>query len=442
MSEEKIFERISFFFEKVHFFLFRRRMSPVMRSFLGDLTFSFFGIGIASIIFFALNLFAARILGVDEFGKYQLLLTAGQSLSVFMLFGLHFSSAKYISEVRFISHKKKIAGSVLYLTLLSSLVVFCVLFSFRDFISNLINFDNSVFTYSLFLGFSLSVFIICRSILQGWKKMKIISILEFFNAISAAGLFFLFFLRGELDYIHYFYAIVFGYLIFIICSFALGKRLADMKLELSILSNKFFHYALLAFFGSVAALLLGAVNKFLLNYFYDSVTVGLFTAYFFVSVGFFSQVVNVFNLVFMPYVSSAENKVDIVRKLIPISILSGLGVFFCSMGIIPLAFYFFGGEYEFQISLAVAFSLCASITVMYQMKMWFLNGSGIDGVKFSVIGALVSGVINSILTIILIPHLNIYGAVVSLFFSGLIFYIYLSKKIRVFLITNSDLIKK
>ena len=402
-----------------------------MRNFFDDLILVFFGVGVASVITFAMGIFAARVLGINEFGKYQLLFASAQVISIIMLFGTHVSSAKYISEYKAIDKKVDAAKSGFFIFFSSMLLISFIVLYFNSYISHVLNIDRILLNQSVVFAYYIAGFMFGRSLLQGFKKMKKIVLLEILN-VFFASLFFLFFYYCttiEMGYEQYYYAMIFGYAFFIIGVIYYLRK----YINLTTIDQKIFkvvlHYCMYAIVGGVSGVLLNVANRIILNFYFDFSIVGLYSAYSMASIGVFGQLINVFSTVFLPYVSGSSNRVSITKKLNKLCFFSFIISSVVVLPILFIALKLMGNEYAIHPDLFILFAVLTGINIAYQIKMWYLSAHSLYGLKKVVCGSIIAGLINIILMIFLIPIGNIKGAVWSMIITGAFLYFYYSLSI-------------
>lgn len=422
------------FAEKIHVRIFGAPMSLDMRKFLGDLSWSAFGGMGAAGILFLVNLLGGRWLGPEEYGKFQIVVSVAQILMIPMLFGFNTASARYIAEAN-ISEK-----FVLRNTAFISVSILTLVFFLLFFLLSRIFFAGSETAFlSILFAVTLTFFFLARSFLQGFDRMKFISIADLSYAFLILVLFCVFFrvfFRGSgFEYMALSFLI--GYIFF--CGMAfLSLRVSR---ERAILSAKtffiLFRYGFLATLGSVAGVFLGSVDKLLLNYYFDTKIVGVYAVYILISVTIFSQLTQVFVNAFFPAVSSIRDKRALLKKLFALCRFSFFFVSFISLPLASFLLLLFGKGYPFQFSSVVLSSLSAGIAVSYQIQMWFLNAEGIRGVKATVLGVFLCGILNLALNLLLIPLYSMTGALLSLLLSGIVLHFYFSRTIR-FLFSYED----
>ncbi len=429
-------EKFARFIEKVHLRVFGHEIGSVMRQFVEDLSFVFIFMFCASSLIFVFNVFGARILGVVEFGKFQIVLVGAQIAMIFMLFGINTSTAKYISESKIDNEKRQITSASFILFLLFLTTVTSILLSTRSVLSNVFSVDVFVIIQMIFFAVTLSFLYFVRSILQGWSDVRIISIFELVAIIVAmiTFLFLIFFNKESIDYLSYYISLNVGYIGFIVGSLMYSKKYIIFAQIPKYIYKKVLSYGVFAIIGSVSGILLGAIDKLILNNYYGADIVGLYSAYVLASTVIFTQLVGIFNTVFFPYASASDEKIAIIQKIKKISGLIFIGVFIVAIASIVVVIYLLGDSFKFCLSYAILFAINASIMVTYQIKMWFLNADGIDGVKMTVFGTIITGFLNLFLNMVLAPSFGIVGVIIATIISNAFLYFYFTCTInRLFL---------
>ncbi|QQS20627.1 MAG: oligosaccharide flippase family protein [Candidatus Moraniibacteriota bacterium] len=408
-------------------------MSLDMRKFLGDLSWSAFGGMGAAGILFLVNLLGGRWLGPEEYGKFQIVVSVAQILMIPMLFGFNTASARYIAEAN-ISEK-----FVLRNTAFISVSILTLVFFLLFFLLSRIFFAGSETAFlSILFAVTLTFFFLARSFLQGFDRMKFISIADLSYAFLILVLFCVFFrvfFRGSgFEYMALSFLI--GYIFF--CGMAfLSLRVSR---ERAILSAKtffiLFRYGFLATLGSVAGVFLGSVDKLLLNYYFDTKIVGVYAVYILISVTIFSQLTGFLSMHFFQQFRRFGTNELFLKSFLRCAVFL-LFVFLSSLPLASFLLLLFGKGYPFQFSSVVLSSLSAGIAVSYQIQMWFLNAEGIRGVKATVLGVFLCGILNLALNLLLIPLYSMTGALLSLLLSGIVLHFYFSRTIR-FLFSYED----
>ena len=98
--------------EKIHYLLFRQKMSQEMKSFLGNLSWSL-SIGLLIMpLMMLVNTLAGRFMGPVEYGKYNLILIINQFLIIFIFFGLDTTAVKNIAKAQSFQARKRITSAI------------------------------------------------------------------------------------------------------------------------------------------------------------------------------------------------------------------------------------------------------------------------------------------------------------------------------------------
>ena len=416
------------FAEIIHLRIFGHEMGEEMRIFLMNLSIIFIGSFFSSGILFLVNILGGRLLGPAEYGKFQVMISIAQFLVIPMLLGLSTASVKHIAEAE--THEEK---SLIIKTATVSFSVFTlcsviILFSLKEYFSRLFGVQLNFFLYSVALAVLLGTFNISRSFLQGLKKMKEISLLDFLYSL-VIFLSFFFLLKLLKGYDSLYYAYLSGYVFF--SSFALFLSLNKKTIIFDVsIFKKITHYGLYAIFGSAAGLLIGNIDKLILNKYYSAESVGIYSAYLIASTVVFAQIMQIVITVFFPTVSSINDKSVIIKKLnrleAPIFILSTIA----SMVLISFSLKIMGAKFVLNGFYLTAFAINAGVVAAYQLKMWMLNSEGLRGVSITVKGAIGIGIINFFICLILIPKFAIYGASISLLTANIFLYYYFSYQLK------------
>ena len=427
-NEQSIKARMSNVIGKIFVKVFHQPIRERERLFLSDFSVVSVWMLITSIGHLVLMMFAGRVLGVVGFGQYHVLLAVVQIMGIPMLFGLHTTATKYISEVDTERQKREIM-TITSFSALSLIALFAVIYwLLRDYIAKSIDVPPDIVKYAIVFAVVLSIFYFTRSLLQGWKKLRQSAFYETISLVSTAILFFggVHYYLTEVSFLTLLKAYMIGYAVFIaLASVRLVAFLGRIQIRITTV-KKLFMYSALAILGSISSVLLGSIDKLILGVMLDAKTVGIYSAYIFASTMVFARLVYIFITVFFPYASATKQKDQLIHKVNTIC-LYGFFIVFCSAPVlIVFVINFMGREFELSALYVILFSLNVATMVVYQIKMWLLNAEGIAGVSITVRGLLVAGIFNIILNILLIPLVGILGAILSTTIINALLYVYFS----------------
>lgn len=403
-------------------------IGAIGRGFLRNLSWVSVGGIISAAILFAANALIGRFLGPGEYGKFQVVLSIAQVLMIPMLFGFNTASTRYLSGGSPEAQERIRSTALSFVVLLTGIFSAGFFFASRFFFRE----ESETVMFGILFAAFFSFFFLFRSFLQGYQKMKLLSLADTaYSLVVLAGVTLaIFFLpqRNTFDFI----AISFlaGYAVFIgfaaVSLFGVFSRAGQWFHETEF--RLLFRYGLLATAGSVSGALLGSVDRLILAYAVGDEAVGIYAVYALVSVTLFSQLVQIFVTALFPALSAAQEKHTLVKKIGRLSLMSFLAVFFGSIPLMFLLLSLFGSSYPLSLTLILFFSLYSGLSVAYQIKMWFLNAEGPLGVRATVIGVFSCGILNLALNLLLIPLYSVEGAVFSLLISSTVLNRYFSLK--------------
>ena len=434
---EKNKKRLVKFAELVHLKLFGHEMSDTMREFLGNLSIVSVGMIISSVAMFIVYIIGARMVGAIEFGKFQLIYTMAQFITIPMLFGLNTASIKYIAEEKVRAKQKEYVGNALLLVGCSIIFTWTVLIIGKNYFYSIFNINQQTFILLMLLSTVIVAYYFSRSLLQGLGDMAMLSFLEGgYATVIIISFFALYYYNGS-NYFALYWAFILGYLFFVI--FFVYKYFTTIQKNYHKnvqFRKKIFKYGLFAILGSVSGILLSGIDKIMLGYYTDVKTVGVYSIYVLASLVVFSQILHIFITVFFPQLSAIQNKKNIVVKINKSIRLIFLLISLMSSITIPVVLYFAGKDYPFRLSYIIIFSTITGLTWIYQLKMWVLNSIGIQGIRITVKGTLFVGIVNAILNRIFIFKWGMNGALVATVISSSLLYIYFTSKLNKLLIRN------
>ncbi len=212
--------------EVIHLRIFGHEMSEVMREFLGNLSWSFFGGIIAVAIMFTVNILAGRWLGPLGYGQYNYVLSfATVSMFIFLL-GNNSSGVRYISDVRYRDEKDSILTASLVLSLIQATAFLVAIILFKDLIFERYDIGKNTVYLIFIFGFILSFKDLFDSFLRALNLIKKQSYIKVVDAILVFTSFlFFFFIQNDFSYIFYVYSFLLGGTFFItsfFCKITLG----------------------------------------------------------------------------------------------------------------------------------------------------------------------------------------------------------------------------
>ncbi len=349
--------------EVVHRWVFGHEISPTMKDFLRQLSWSFFGIFFNGIVLFIVNVLAGRILGPEGYGKYNLVLVVTNILSIFVLLGLDMTSIKYISSSKKEEDKKQYLSNSLYIILASSflLIVFSIFFYFR--IAHLLNFDQKIFLLAVVFAIVMNMRMLLDSFIKSFNFFKFQSLFKIVEGIVILSTFILlFFILKFNDYQYYLISLMAGYLVLgLIFFLKIRQKLVAWNKQKLL---EIIQYSKITVILSIIGTIMASMDKLFIGKTLGIEQLGIYSAYLVSTAIFVGQIILIFNNVFFPIVNQVEDKSVIIKKvdkLLFLGLIPGtLVLFLFSYAIMNI----FGKEYHLNVFYIMAFSAMAFLQLV------------------------------------------------------------------------------
>jgi O-antigen/teichoic acid export membrane protein len=348
--------------EKIHFRIFRQAMSEEMRNFLGHLSWSFLGGGIAAAVMMIINIGAGRLMGPIEYGKYGLVLAIGQIFMIPILFGLDISGVRLISKEKDEEQKIKNISSIFYCILFSSLVFILIFLIFHNFVSEKFNVNSTILSIAALYAIITSLRAIADIFARGFflfKKQFFARIFELGTTTVLFSLFFFYYVKR--NYIFYMLALLGGSLVFF---FLLLKRYLVRMTRFDYQSlKKQISYSSIFMLDTTLATVFNSLNTLLIAKYLGVLELGIYMAYITASTGMVMQVTQMFINVFFPSVAKVFSKSIIIKleRLVRIFFIPG---FIVISGIIFIIIKLFGKSYGISLAYICGFGLLANFKII------------------------------------------------------------------------------
>lgn len=345
--------------ESLHQRLFGQSLSAEMRSFLGNLSWSFFA-GLVSLpILLIVATLAVRLMGPVEYGKYNLLLVVNQLLILFIFFGLDTTTVKYIAKARSFDERKQIISAsfgfivfALILMVVTGLILYPLSLHFYPAYSSLI---ILLLYYMVIMSLKTFFDLVVRG-LENFKKQAFGKILE--AGVVLIGFVVVFLVLRKTNFVSFLFVINAGAVALAVYYWVgIKKYLAKPNrqvIRVQLRESKLFFAATL--FGTLFA----AADKLVVSKSLGIGALGIYSAYYLASFGVVAQLTVLFTNVFLPIASRLKdkffaNKIDRLLTLgfIPLTLLTA--------GVMLLMLAIFGREYPVNPLYVIGFSVFATL---------------------------------------------------------------------------------
>lgn len=381
--------------EVLHLRIFGHEMGGEMRSFLKNLSWSFFGGMIAAGIMFAVNILAGRFLGPLGYGEYNYIYSLAASLTFFFLLGNNQSSIRHIADEEYKNRRSKILSALLFLTIIQSIILFLVIFVFRSALSEKLNLSVNVIYFIVFMGFIFSFKELYDSFLRSFglfKKQSLIKVIDAFFVL----LFFIasiYILNGEIEYFHYAWAMIAGAIFSILAFLYLtgGQFSKFGKKEIFTIFN-YNKFLIIGGFGGFVM----SLEKVFIGKYMGIENLGIYSAYYASSQMIISNLNILFMNIFWPTVVKNKENISVILgkletlffKYSPLWIISN----FVSISFILLLY---GKQYPIYWLFILLFSISSLLNVFFSILMSIMNIDRVSQtipINFIIYGVLISSV--------------------------------------------------
>lgn len=397
LSEAKK-EKLFFWADILHRRFFGVEMSGEVRNFLANLSWSFFGGIVAAGILFGMNIFAGRVLGPEEYGKYNFIAAFAASALLIMTLGLDVTTLHFIAKNKEKQKINEYLGTSFFVVITLALVVTLSISFFSDLVIEKYTLQRETFYLALFFTIILTLKNLTDSYLRGLSLFKMQGQYKILEAVAVAGIFLAVYwqLFSSITVTH---ASFLGTLIFaagiiiVLVLFQVRESLRFKFFSLQVLSEML-HYGAFVLLGGIASALLLNSDKLLIGQFLGNQELGLYSAYYIASMTFTTYIAVIFINVFFPKVSEIGiDKKAILKKintLVPFMVIPGfIAVTLVTRGALLL----FGKNYQVDWILIAEFSGMSLLFVYFSVIWWLIAASGVKGVRFTSVTGLVIGLL-------------------------------------------------
>lgn len=410
------------FTEIVHLRIFGHEMGDEMRKFLGNLSWSFFGGIIAGVILLFTNIVAGRLLGPEEYGKYNLVLAISSFLVIFMTLGLDAAAPRFVALSAGNDERGSLSRFILTRSALSIIVVSLLVLLLFYFIQSEYLFDKKVFFSAVVFSLLLSFRNIADGILRGTGRFRLQTKNRLLESGAVLVIFFgIYVFSQRHSFLEYVVAIGIGYLIFTIFSL-LHTRIESSSILVPKEKKKVIRYGAYAMIGAFASFLFIGSDKIMVNYFLDEKSLGLYSAYFTIAIMPMMLLQSIVVNVFFPSVSTVANKPVIFKKINRLFFIGFIPMIIIVIASSSVLLMFFGEAYKRDASLVILFSILAVLVFFVGVRQWFLASLSDTSIIYSSFSAIIAGVVQLLLVFIILNNgLGLYGVIAAIMFSNLVF---------------------
>jgi len=387
-------------------------MTLEMNTFIESMFFVFIATGIAKSLTLIMNYFGGRILGPGLYGEYTLIISVAAFLVIPIGLGILGGITKTLAETQSYSRQRKIVSTASIYLIGTLIVMTAIYLIFYKQIANAIHIGNNLFILAILFALVNVGASLIGSILLGLHKQKTWAYMTAISNLIAFCIFIIAVLSINNSLLIIYVPTSVAFFLFSIIGFLLLKKyIFPLKFNRPIFKETF-NYGIYHFFIIIANTVLGNVDKVMLGFMIDAVSVGLYQAYYLSSIMIMGVLSGVFVQVFFPTAVKLQDKKGILKKInkmIPLTIITTL--------VLTAIFEYVGVKYlynyEFFLSTASIFVITTIATTVFVIYTTFLSSFGVAGVKKTAIIVFLGMFLNILLNYMLIPKFQINGAAIA-----------------------------
>lgn len=376
--------------ELLHRRIFGEEISDVMREFLKNLSFSFFGGVVAAAIMFGVNIMAGRVLGPLGYGTYNYLLSLAAASVIFFILGNSTGAIRFLSDENYRERKGRFLSAAVGITVMQGSIFSLIALLMVEYLELKLGLGRPFLVLVFIFTLVLALKEMFDSFLRSFLKIKEQAFFRVVDALLVFGLFiYLFSEHSPITPEKYVYAVIFGAVLFSICSiFLLRKEFAPFSLlEVKELLNYNRHLLLAAFGGFLLSF-----DKIIIGNLIGAESLGIFSAYYASSQLIVSNLGLIFMNAFWPFVIKNKDNLGVILSKIdllfmkflpPVVVLNALSI--------TLFITLYGEAYPVRLDLILLFALASIANIVFFVYISLLN---IDHVARS---AIISLLINILL---------------------------------------------
>ncbi len=352
--------------DKLHLKLFGRRMTPKMRQFMINLSWSFYSGMIAMPVTMLIATIAGRLMGPEEFGKYNLAVLISSYLVSFVFFGLDISTVKNVVKAKTKKEKSKSFFSSFVFVVFALAVLSIITFVFGKDIESISGVSYPVVLFALFYTYAASGKAVLGSLVRGLEKFRTQALGATLEAgVLVVSFFGIVYMYKSIDFQHYMVAVFIGALAIIIYYFSKikdyfkGFSLNKLKIQLS--EGKFF------MLSGLFATIFRSSDRLLITKYIDLRTLGVYSAYYLASIGIVLALSKLFTNVLLPTAAREKDK-GFIKNLNKLTLKSSPITFTAIVLFLLIFLKIFGKEYPLDVGYLLMFALVS--TLFFYQKLY------------------------------------------------------------------------
>ncbi|MCE9642728.1 MAG: oligosaccharide flippase family protein [Candidatus Andersenbacteria bacterium] len=406
---------------------FKDILSGNIRAFLANLSYSFIGFAIASLISISTYVISGRVLGPKEFASYGLVLALVQIFS-FPVQGMDVAIIRSIVLAKKTYNVGEAALSG-FLFLFGIIVASSgILYAVSSYASSF--FQIPVFLFDISIGFMalLAVRVGLDSVIRATGGFRFQSLIKVGDAAISLGAFYILYeLFNKHGYGNLIFSLSCGAL-FSIASYLIAILRTVPHLKINTAQGiQSWAYGKFGVLSAVGTILFLSIDKIVVEHRLGHVQLGIYSAYAVVSVSIAMQLSNIIMNVLFPEVAHRSDGRALMKQLSRIVIISIVPLFLFFTLVCIVLFSLFGKQYPLSIPLGMAMGMYATLTFLYTVYVNVFLSFGPKYFFFIAAQSVIGGSIFIGLLWYFLPSIGLFAApfsfgIVFLYFAFLYFF--------------------
>lgn len=415
--------------EKLHFRLFKYKLSLDMKTFLGNMGYAGLSSVITALLLGVLQIVAVRALGPTEYGKVTLVFTVANFMPYFMFMGLQAGLSKYLAEKNPENQKGMIVTTSLSGIFFFTAITVVLAYAARNYVPGVIGFSLSIYgigvIYSVVTVFKTATECVLRGLLKFKTQAKLDIV---YTSVAFVAFFLLYISPLKTSYITYIASFAVGLLTYAFTVLFKNRHYIkwhffDINTFKTLLS-----YGVYSVIASFALFILWGSDRFFINKYLDIKSVGVYSVYYGTSLIVLGRFSSIFIKVLFPTASGMSDKLEMNKKLGKLMLFGILPLFILNFGMMSLMLLIYGNQYPFNPIWIGLFSLNAILYTYINSRGTLLVSQGMRGNAFYSFWSSFMAVLAFFLYLLMIPSFGLTGAILAVivvsfvFFTGLSYY--------------------
>jgi O-antigen/teichoic acid export membrane protein len=370
---------------------------------------------VAKVITGLVSIAAGRLLGPQEYGRINVMASAGAAIAPFMLVGLQYSVVKYGANRE---ERPRVFGSALAAFAALSLLVCCVALLFRNPLAELLHINGRMLFFSLAYAAATAGFLLVSGMQQALGHFSRRGLSEIGFSVTMAVVF-----AGGIIYLGRIYeAMAWAYITAFggMAIFWLSQARRHVKFEgfSRAVFARMAEYGFYNFGASLGAVMLLNVQGLVVSAALSARETGIYAAYYTAAISIGGYLAYALTTVLFPKASSTADR----RRLWDLAVRSWSRLFVAVLVffiLIELAVLSLMGRHQYglDLKLVLLFAVCGTLMLVQSSLTQIILAEGIKASRLGLYIAVGCGLLNFAACVVLVPRFGVEGVTLAFILS-------------------------